>query len=102
MKRQREDSNLSGKMQDLDNGGTGGEYATDEDGLLWYAPPGSILRLAIPGSLVPGILALAHTTYDHPGVTRTTTLMQTEYYWTSLKSDVRDYELSCGCRRLER
>ena len=33
-KRQREDSHLLGKIQDLDNGGTGGEYVTDDDGLL--------------------------------------------------------------------
>ena len=44
-KRQREDSHLLGKIEDLDNGGTGGEYVTDDDGLLWYAPPGSTLRL---------------------------------------------------------
>ena len=102
MKRQREDSNLLGKIQDLDNGETGGEYVTDDDGLLWYAPPGFILCLAIPRSLAPGILALVHTTYGHPGVARTTELTQRKYHWTSLKGDVRDYVLSCGCRRLKR
>ena len=99
---QREDSHLLGKVQDSNNGGTGGEYVTDDDGLLWYAPPGSALRLAIPRSLVPGVLAFAHTTYGHPGVARTTELTQRKYHWTSLKSDVRDYVLSCGCRRLKR
>ena len=28
--------------------------------------------------------------------------MQRKYHWTSLKSDVRDYVYSCGCRRLKR
>ena len=28
--------------------------------------------------------------------------MQRKYHWISLKSDVRDYVLSCGCRRLKR
>ena len=102
MKRQKEDSHLLGKVQDLNNGGTGGEYSTDEDGLLWYAPQGSILCLAIPRSLVPGILAFVHITYGHPGVARTTELTQRKYHWTSLKSDVRDYVLSCGCRRPKR
>ena len=102
LKRQREDSYLLEKIQDLDNGGTGGEYVTDDDGLLWYAPPGSILRLAIPRSLIPGILALVHTTYGHPGVARTTELTQRKYHWTSLKGDIRNYVLSCGCRRLKR
>ena len=100
--RQREDSHLLGKVRDLNNGGTGGEYVTDDDGLLWYAPPGSILRLAIPRSLVPGVLAFVHTTYGHPGVARTTELTQGKYYWASLKSDVRNYVLSCGFRRLKR
>ena len=99
---QREDSHLLGKIQDLDNGRTGGEYLTDDDRLLWYAPPGSILRLAIPCSLVSGILALVHTTFGHRGVARTTDLMQRKYHWTSLKSDFRDYVLSWGCRGLKR
>ena len=101
-KRQREDFHLLGKIEDLDNGGTGGEYVTDDDGLLWYAPSGSILRLVILRSLVLGILALVHTTYGHPGVARTTELTQRKYHWTSLKGDIRNYVLSCGCRRLKR
>ena len=64
--------------------------------------PGYILRLAIPRSLVPGILALVHTTYGHPGVARTTELTQRKYHWTSLIGDIRNYVLSCGCRRLKR
>ena len=66
MKRQREDSHLLGEVQDLNNGGTGVEYITDDDGLLWYVSPRSILRLAISRSLVPGILAFVHTTYGYP------------------------------------
>ena len=62
----------------------------------------SILRLAILRSLVPGVLAVVHTTNGHPGVARTTELTQGKYHWVSLKSDVRNYVLSCGCRRLKR
>ena len=76
-----------------------GGGVADDNGLLWCAPLCIVLRLTIPRSLVPGILALAHTTYDHPGVARTTELVQRKYLWISLKSDVRDYVLSCGCRR---
>ena len=68
MKRQKKESHLLGKVQDLYNGGTGGGYVTDDDGLLWYAPPGSTLRLAIPRSIVPGVLIFVHTTNGHPGV----------------------------------
>ena len=31
MARQRENSHLLGKVRDLNNGGTGGEYATDDE-----------------------------------------------------------------------
>ena len=75
MKWQREDSHLLGNIQDLDNGGTGGGYVTDDDGLLWYAPPGSILCLAVPRSLVPSIMTFVHTTFGHPGVAWTTELI---------------------------
>ena len=75
---------------------------TDDDRQLRYAPLGSVLRLATPCSLVPGILAFVHSTYGHPGVARTTELTQRKYRLTSLKSDVRDYVLSCGCRRFKK
>ena len=47
MKQQKEDSHLLEMIQDLDNGGIWGGYVADDNGLLWYAPPGSILRLDI-------------------------------------------------------
>ena len=102
MKQQREGSHMLGKIQTLENGGAGGKYVADDDGLFWYASPGSILLLAIPCSLVPGILALVHKTYGHPGVSRATELMRRKYHWTSLKSDVRDYVVSCGRQKLKR
>ena len=37
-------------------------------------------------ALVPGILALVHTTCGHPGVARITELIQRKYHWTSLKA----------------
>ena len=86
MERQREDSHVFRRVRDLNNGGTGGGYVTDDDGLLWYAPPGSMLRLPIPRSLVPGVLAFVHTTYGHPGVARTTELTQRKYHWHHSKA----------------
>ena len=70
MKQHREDSHSLGKIQDLDNGRTGGEYEADYNGFLWYAPPSSVLH-----SLVPGTLAFVYITYSPPGVARTTELM---------------------------
>ena len=68
MKRQREESHLLGKIQYLNNRETGGGCVIDDNGLLWYAPLGCTLRLAIPRSLAPGILELVHTTCGHPRV----------------------------------
>ena len=38
VKRQTGNLHVFRKLQDLDNGGTGGEYVTNDDRLLWYAP----------------------------------------------------------------
>ena len=56
MKRQTRDLHLFSKIQDLDNRGTGGEYVTNDDGLLWYAPrfhPTSS-QSPFPGTRHPG------------------------------------------------
>ena len=58
--------------------------------------------MAIPRALVPGVLALVHSTYGQPGVARTILLTRAKYWWQSLALDVREYVLSCGCRRRKR
>ena len=58
MTRQKEDSHLLGKVRDLNNGGTAGEYVTHDDGLLWYAPPRfhpTPGHPPLPGTRHPGI-----------------------------------------------
>ena len=106
MQRQCEDMILSKfrkVLQEAGNRGSGGgEYAMDDNGLLWVAPLGKIPRLAVPRSLVPGIMAPAHSTYGHPRTARTTALISHRYCWPTLIKNVRDYVLSCGCRRRKR
>ena len=88
------------ELQEAGNRGSGSrEYVMDDNGLSWVAPRGKIPRLAVPRSLVPGIIALAHSTYGHPGTAKTTSLISHRYCWPTLIKDVRDYALSCGCRR---
>ena len=77
-------------------------YILDDNDLLWNAPPGGEPKLAIPRALVPGVLALVHSTYGHPGVARTLLLTRAKYWWPSMARDVREYVLSCGCRRRKR
>ena len=102
MKQQEEDSHAKKETEILTKKEPGGGYVADDNALLWYVPQGSILRLAIPRSLVPGILALVHTTYGQPGVARITELVQRKYHWTSLRSNIRDCMLSCKCRMTKR
>ena len=58
--------------------------------------------MAVPCNLVPGVLALAHGTFGHPGVARTTLIIADKYHWPTLKKDTREYVLSCRCRMRKR
>ena len=87
----------------LDKGeGEKGDYVLDDQDLLWHAPRGKAHAIAVPRRLVPGVLALTHGTFGHPGVARTTLLVEAKYHWPGLKSEVRDYVLSCKCRMRKR
>ena len=83
--------------------GKEGTYLVDDHGLLWKTPKdmpkGEIAKLVTPRALVPGMLALVHSTFGQPGVARTTLAVQAKYSWPILTKDVREYVLSCGCRR---
>ena len=46
-------------------------------------------------------MARAHSTYGHLGMAKTA-LISRRYCWPTLIRDVRDYVLSCGCRRRKR
>ena len=48
------------------------------------------------------MLSLVHSTFGHPGVARTTLLVRENYSWPTLRKDVSQYVLSCGCRRRKR
>ena len=52
--------------------------------------------------LIPEVLSLVHSTFGHPGVARTTLSVRNEYSWPSLRKEVRQYVLSCGCRQRKR
>lgn len=71
----------------------------DGEVLLWHSPITSPSRIAVPRFMIPGVMALVHTTYAHPGVRPTTWPIQRKFYWPTYKRDVRDYVLSCGCNR---
>ena len=100
---QRQDPTLQQLRNELEAGrGENGEYVLADDNLLWHAPRGRAYAIAVPKQLVPGVLALIHGTYGHPGVARTTIHVERKYHWPTLKKDVRTYVLSCKCRRRKR
>ena len=80
----------------------GGGYVVYNVDLLWITSIREIPCLAIPRTLVPGVLALVHSTYAHPRVGITTALVNQRLYWPILARDVHDYVLSCGCCRQKR
>ena len=79
-----------------------GDYVLDDQNLLFHAPRGLAHVVALPRTLVPGVLALAHGTFGHPGIARTTLIIADKYNWPSLKQDVRAYVRSCRCRLRKR
>ena len=56
------------------------EYLTDDNGVLWYAPRGKKRTLAIPRTLIHGVLSLVHSTFRHSGVARATLLVVRDKY----------------------
>lgn len=55
-------------------------HVIDDNDLLWHAPKDvpkrEAPRLAILRSLVPEVLALAYSTFEHPGVAKTTLVVR--------------------------
>ena len=88
--------NASGSRED--------EYLKDDNGSLWYAPRGKrgkILTFAIPRTLIPGgvVPGSYHLRTPRRGSHNT---VGERYSWPSLRKDVRQYVLSCGCRPRKR
>ena len=77
------------------------DYVLDDQNLLFHAPRGKLHVVALPRKLIPGVLALAHGTFGHPGRARTTLIIAYKYHWPSLKQDVRRYVESCRCRMIK-
>ena len=100
---QKDDPELKSIRSLLEEGqGETGNYVLDDSGLLWHAPRGGARATAVPHTLVPGVLALIHGTFGHPGIARTTILIERKFHWPTLKKDTREYVQSCRCIRRKR
>ena len=71
------------------------DYVLDDQNLLFHASRGKLHVVALPRKLIPGVLALTHGTFGHPGGARTTPIIADKYHWPSLKQDVRRYVEIC-------
>ena len=78
---QKEGSTEKDKMQT--------DYVLDRDGLLRHISPRTPARLAVPRSLIPGLLALVHVTHGHTDVMRTTAIVNARYEWPGMFADTR-------------
>lgn len=97
---QQRDTFLRTKI--MASGSVKDDYVLDDDNVLYYAPRGEKLTLALPRTMVAGALALVHSTNGHPGIAITTLIMKTKFSWPTMRRDVREYVKSCGCRRRKR
>ena len=77
-------------------------YLLDDNDLLWYTPKGKKKVLAVHRALVPDLTSLIHAIHAHPGVASTLALVRERFHWPTMTRDVREYVLSCGCRRRKR
>ena len=75
--RQKRDATLGPMFKE--SGSVEDQYLTDDNGILWYAPRGQKPTLAIPRTLIPEVLSLVHSAFDHPGVACTTLLVREKY-----------------------
>ncbi len=74
---QRQDPWLQDLRNALEAGrGEANDFMLANDGLLWHAPRGRTYAIAVPKLSVPAVLALTHGTYGHPGVARTSILIE--------------------------
>ena len=105
--RQQDDDVLAQVCKDLLTKGnrTGGDdlrcYSTDESGVLWYEQEGRKMPV-IPQAMVPDAIALVHLFHGHAGVGSTLHLVRRYFFWPHMARDVRQYVLSCPCRRRKR
>lgn len=83
---QRRDAALEPGLIELKRGRVEkGCYFLDDHQLLWYAPRGGTHAAAAPREDFPGVLALMHGTYGHPGILRPTRRMECRHHWPKLK-----------------
>ena len=78
-------------------------YMLDDRDLMWYSTKETREpTLAIPRTMVPELLVLIHYLHGHSGVASTLALTRERLFWPTMVRDVREYVLSCGCRRRKR
>ena len=78
-------------------------YMLDDRDLIWYSRKETREpTLAISRALVPELLALIHHLHGHSGVASTLALTRERFFLPTMVRDVREYVLSCGCRRRKR
>ena len=80
-KAQQDDLRLKPIRDNLERGeGEQADYILDDQGLLWFAPRGAAHVVALPRKLVSAVLALAHGTFGHSGIARTTIIVADKYH----------------------
>ena len=97
LQQQRSDSSLSKIINKIEDG--------LEDQAKWKLQEGILIRsskditeedrLAVPKSLVQELLHFLHSRSGHQGVTKTTALAKSRYWWSTMDSDIKNFCLNC-------
>ena len=72
-----------------------------ENGVLYVNPSrgrSERMRVVVPQTMVPEVLRLKHegTFAGHPGVNRTYSSLEREYFWKGMRADVQKYVAGCA------
>ena len=69
--------------------------------MLWFEQDGKKVPV-VPQCMVPDVIALVHLFHGDAGVGATMHFVKRYFFWPRTAGDVRQYVLSCSCRRLKR
>ena len=73
------------------------EFFLDADGILYKRKPNGKHQLAVPQNLMQDVMRLNHDPVyaDHPGITRTYSVIALHYWWPGMGKSIEDFVKSC-------
>ncbi|UYV83516.1 hypothetical protein LAZ67_23001300 [Cordylochernes scorpioides] len=67
----------------------------DRNGLQTLKRRG-VTKIVVPDALVPDLLTMVHSRYNHPGISQMTRLISPQYYWKGMSEDISKTTKACA------